>query len=47
MQQLQRDRTPERKVLRKIDAPHPAGAENSSNAELRVQDVPDPRNLIF
>jgi len=47
VQQLQCDGAPERKVLREIDAAHPAGTEDAGNAELRVQDVPDPRNLSF
>ena len=45
MQQLQRQRSPNRNVLRKIDTAHPAGAENPGNTVARIQDIPDPRYL--
>ena len=44
VQELQRERPFNRNVLREVDAPHPAGAENPGNAVARIQDIADPRH---
>ncbi len=45
VQELKRERPLDRNVLREVDAPHPAGAENPGNAVARIQDLADPRHL--
>ncbi len=46
VEQLQRQRAPNRNVLREIDAPHPTRAQDASDSVPRIQDVADPRCLL-
>ncbi len=45
VQELERQGPLNRNVLRKVDAPHPAGAEHPGNPVARIQDLADPRYL--